>query len=629
MLEKESYNQIDNENIQQPNEPKINIYEIKSFENLFNLFKSEKYMTNQFSGDLQNFCRESEKNNYVCEKNKEFKIPSNDKTLFEKFYLSKNRFDFQIYMSDLLIEYFKYLIHFKATNKKEYNMKKNIFQLFTEIKNSGLLMEDIQCINEYGLLKDYNNNFFLFLFDINDKDIKQLFIFFDLKKYFLSNINNINTFIFRFNELIVSSQNDVKQFMPLNKIETILSETLNLFNSNTENDNYEKSENNHKMEKYKNKIINSICKEKIFELFFKDEQFTSHLTTLLHLFTIFTEEIDKQIKVLFSINDKQIKKTISKFVIKHASFLDNYISKETLFIINDFSIENCFSFYIKEYMEGKSRLINIYNIFKDNKKCINNLVNILRNKLKKDKQAELIEKYKYNEQDEYELEEKQNIDNNNNIYFFLPDNYKIFYISCEDENHIKESKNILDNLINTNACLDEYLGIDTEWKSSNTFLDLYTNNLTDSNKNNDIIIKDHNELSDIIQIAGCNYGFIFDTKSIYKNEEIMNKIEKIFYKSKFIGFSFQNDSIKLGDFFKKIVYKNELIELSNIYMKIKKKKAPELKIITKEMFNKVLDKRDQISDWSKRPLLPSQIKYGILDAYILILIYKNLYEINY
>ena len=628
MLEKESYNQIDNENIQQPNEPKINIYEIKSFENLFNLFKSEKYMTNQFSGDLQNFCRESEKNNYVCEKNKEFKIPSNDKTLFEKFYLSKNRFDFQIYMSDLLIEYFKYLIHFKATNKKEYNMKKNIFQLFTEIKNSGLLMEDIQCINEYGLLKDYNNNFFLFLFDINDKDIKQLFIFFDLKKYFLSNINNINTFIFRFNELIVSSQNDVKQFMPLNKIETILSETLNLFNSNTENDNYEKSENNHKMEKYKNKIINSICKEKIFELFFKDEQFTSHLTTLLHLFTIFTEEIDKQIKVLFSTNDKQIKKTISKFVIKHASFLDNYISKETLFIINDFSIENCFSFYIKEYMEGKSRLINIYNIFKDNKKCINNLVNILRNKLKKDKQAELIEKNIYNEQDEYELEEKQNIDNNN-IYFFLPDNYKIFYISCEDENHIKESKNILDNLINTNACLDEYLGIDTEWKSSNTFLDLYTNNLTDSNKNNDIIIKDHNELSDIIQIAGCNYGFIFDTKSIYKNEEIMNKIEKIFYKSKFIGFSFQNDSIKLGDFFKKIVYKNELIELSNIYMKIKKKKAPELKIITKEMFNKVLDKRDQISDWSKRPLLPSQIKYGILDAYILILIYKNLYEINY
>ena len=628
MLEKESYNQIDNENIQQPNEPKINIYEIKSFENLFNLFKSEKYMTNQFSGDLQNFCRESEKNNYVCEKNKEFKIPSNDKTLFEKFYLSKNRFDFQIYMSDLLIEYFKYLIHFKATNKKEYNMKKNIFQLFTEIKNSGLLMEDIQCINEYGLLKDYNNNFFLFLFDINDKDIKQLFIFFDLKKYFLSNINNINTFIFRFNELIVSSQNDVKQFMPLNKIETILSETLNLFNSNTENDNYEKSENNHKMEKYKNKIINSICKEKIFELFFKDEQFTSHLTTLLHLFTIFTEEIDKQIKVLFSTNDKQIKKTISKFVIKHASFLDNYISKETLFIINDFSIENCFSFYIKEYMDGKSRLINIYNIFKDNKKCINNLVNILRNKLKKDKQAELIEKNIYNEQDEYELEEKQNIDNNN-IYIFLPDNYKIFYISCEDENHIKESKNILDNLINTNTCLDEYLGIDTEWKSSNTFLDLYTNNLTDSNKNNDIIIKDHNELSDIIQIAGCNYGFIFDTKSIYKNEEIMNKIEKIFYKSKFIGFSFQNDSIKLGDFFKKIVYKNELIELSNIYMKIKKKKAPELKIITKEMFNKVLDKRDQISDWSKRPLLPSQIKYGILDAYILILIYKNLYEINY
>ena len=47
------------------------------------------------------------------------------------------------------------------------------------------------------------------------------------------------------------------------------------------------------------------------------------------------------------------------------------------------------------------------------------------------------------------------------------------------------------------------------------------------------------------------------------------------------------------------------------------------------MFGKVLDKRDQISDWSQRPLLSNQIKYGILDAYVLIEVYnKLLYEQN-
>ena len=84
--------------------------------------------------------------------------------------------------------------------------------------------------------------------------------------------------------------------------------------------------------------------------------------------------------------------------------------------------------------------------------------------------------------------------------------------------------------------------------------------------------------------------------------------------------------MKIGDFFRKIIYKNQFIELSNIYRIKENKKAPELKLITLELFNKELDKRDQISDWSYRPLLSNQIKYGILDAYVLILIYKKLNE---
>ena len=101
----------------------------------------------------------------------------------------------------------------------------------------------------------------------------------------------------------------------------------------------------------------------------------------------------------------------------------------------------------------------------------------------------------------------------------------------------------------------------------------------------------------------------------------------MFFEMKFIGFEFKNDSIKLGQFFKEVIYKNEFIELSEIYKLKKKKKTPELKVITSEFFGKELDKRDQISDWSKRPLLQNQINYGILDAYVLILIYQKLNDI--
>ena len=164
------------------------------------------------------------------------------------------------------------------------------------------------------------------------------------------------------------------------------------------------------------------------------------------------------------------------------------------------------------------------------------------------------------------------------------------------------------------------MGIDTEWKSSQTFYESYKENLN-------IVESNNSHLADIIQIAGINHGFIFDVKSIYKNKEIKEKIKQIFIDTKFIGFEFMNDANKLGEFFREIIYKNEFLDLSDIYKTKTNKKTPELKIITLEIFGKELDKRDQISDWSKRPLLQNQINYGILDAYILILINQKLENI--
>jgi len=604
-------------------ETDINILQIPSFENLLELIFSDKYSVRKFSKNLQGFCIESEKNDYICEKNEEFKIESDEKNLFSKFIVCKNRFDFQIFMSDLLFQYFLCLKSIKASNKKEYNVLKNIFIIFDDLKNNNLLMDDIQCIVENGLLNKYNDNFFQVLFDINEKNVKQFLLFFDLKKYFLSNFKHINKFIFRFNELINSSHPEMKQMTFISKIDIILTGILDILDSNNEKDTKEIK---NKLESFKKEIINSTNKEKIFEMFFKEETFVSHLDILYDFFKIFNSEIDKQINYLISKNNKNITKMISKFIIKHASYIDDHIKSDTLHILNEFSIENSFYFYISQYMEGKNRLINVYNMFKTNPKEIKFLVNILKNKLNKEKQAELIQNDTYNEKDEFELEEKPNLENSKNKikYFTLPCDYIIHYISCEDDVHIKNSKNILDDIINSKKILDEYLGIDTEWKSSPTFLDFYTENISSNSKNKEVLDDDKSDLSDIIQIAGSKMGFIFDTKSIYRNEEIKSKIEQIFCNYNFIGFEFSNDDMKIGNFFKKIVYKNKFVELSDVYKNKKNKKTPELKVIIAEMFGKVLDKRDQISDWSQRPLLSNQIKYGILDAYVLIQIYNKL-----
>ena len=624
MLNKEEITgKIEGNNIS-PEEPDINILEILSFEELFNLFKSEKYKISKFSNNFQNFCKESENNNYICENNKEYKIPKEQNSLFEKFISCKNRFDFQIMISDLLIKFFQFLKSTKPVNKKEYNLIKNIFQIFTDIKNSNLLMEDIQCLIEYGLLKDYNNNFYLYLFDINDKNVSQLLLFFDIKNYFLSNLNNINIFILKLNELIDNYNKKVKPVMFVRKIEKIISEILGILilkdNENTEII--------HRIEKYREKIINSIHIERIFEIFYSDEIFTSHLDILLNLFKVFPNEINKQINILISKNNKSITKVISKFLVKNSKTLDDYIQKDTLYKLNEFSVENSFTFYLNQYIEGKNRLINIYNMFKTNRKIIKELSNCLKNKLNKVKQSELIEQNIYNEEFEFELEEKEFLEKNKSKYFILPDNFKIYYISAENENCSKESLKALDQIIDDKIPIDEYLGIDTEWKSSSTFLENYVENLSDTNKNKKIIDTEKKGLSDIIQVAGNNYGFIFDTKSIYKNNKIRNKLNILFSKCKFIGFGFYNDSQKIGEFFKNLVYKNDFIELSNIYKSVEKKNAPELKAITLEFFDKQLDKRDQISNWSNRPLLKNQIKYGILDAYVLILIYRKLKEKN-
>ena len=586
----------------------IFLLEIESFQELYDILKEGKYNTKKLEKDLQNFCLETEKNNYICEKNEKNKI-INGQSLFNKFKFCQNLFDFQISMSDLIIKYYKFLINIKPNNKKEYNILNNIFEIFSEINKNNLIMRNIQCLIDNGILYNYNNNFFIFLLDINDKYFKQLFSFFDLKKYFLSSIDNINIFISKLNEIINSYKEEEKQFLFIRKITNLITEIFILFENDKEKNNNEEK---NLIKLYKEKIIDSINKEKLFEIFINDKEFLSHMDIFLNLIKLFPDELDKQINILINKKEKLITKSVMKFILKNAKVLNKYIKESTLNLLNNISIENSFKFHLNQYISGKDRLINIYYKYKDHENIIKLLIKYLLENNKKE-QAKLIEENKYNEKDEYELEEKFIEENNSNKYFKLPEDYKIYYISAEESN-INESLMILENIINNNLNSDKYMGIDTEWKSSNNFYEQYQENINNSNNN----------LADIIQIAGINHGFIFDVKSINKNEEIKEKIKKIFFDTKFIGFEFRNDYMKIGQFFKEIIYKNKFVELSNVYKERLNKRTPELKSITLEFFGKELDKRDQISDWSKRPLLQNQIIYGILDAYVLILIYNKL-----
>ena len=600
------------------NNEEINLLEIKSFEELFNLLKKGEYTTKKLEKDIQNFCLESEKNNYKSEKIKEYNNIIKEETLFDKFKLNKNRFDFKLSISALIIRYYNFVKKIKPENKEEYYILKKIYEIFYEIKKNDLIMEDIQCLLKNGILFDYDNNFFTFLFDTGDKYTKQILSLFDLKSYFLTDTNNINIFISYLNELINSYSEKSKQFLFIRKIITLLNEVLILLENN-DNINNINNEQLYIIKTYKEKIMNSINKNKIFEIFFTDEEFLSHLDILLSAFKTFPKEIDNQINILINKKDKQITKALMKFVLKSAMVLKNFISEKTLNLLNDISIENSFKFHLKQYINGKDRIINIYNRFKNNENIIKLLIEYLLENNKKE-QAKLIQENKYNEEDEYQLEEKIFLEKNkNNNYLKLPEDYKIYYISAEDNDNITKSKKILNEIIKKEINKDRYMGIDTEWKSSNNFYDQYQENIN-------ININNNSNLGDIIQIAGMYHGFIFDIKSIEKNQELKEKIKKIFLNTKFIGFDFRNDIIRLGKFFKEIIYKNEFIDLIEVYKQRMNKKAPELKIITLDFFGKELDKRDQTSDWSKRPLLKNQIIYGILDAYVLIFIYQKLNE---
>ena len=51
--------------------------------------------------------------------------------------------------------------------------------------------------------------------------------------------------------------------------------------------------------------------------------------------------------------------------------------------------------------------------------------------------------------------------------------------------------------------------------------------------------------------------------------------------------------------------------------------------LTEQVFGLALDKRDQRSNWNKRPLTQDQLVYAALDAYVLIELYESLFDLAF
>ncbi|XP_065569581.1 uncharacterized protein LOC136032986 isoform X1 [Artemia franciscana] len=227
--------------------------------------------------------------------------------------------------------------------------------------------------------------------------------------------------------------------------------------------------------------------------------------------------------------------------------------------------------------------------------------------------------------------------------------YDISFVGYEEENRLVKSANsqlvayyefpleagqitIVDNLASFDALInrikqENLLAIDAEWPP--TFDSFETTSAS------------------VLQIATTSQVYILDVISLQKSltgkqkEDFLNS----FYteKSLIIGFSFSEDLNKLEKLFPGIKEKqgssSNLLDLLKLWGLIKKNK-PEvlpykdlpaeqdvrrkggLSELVRQCFDVTLDKREQLSNWSRRPLTNAQVLYAASDAYVLIQIYE-------